>query len=46
MPPRISTNIVVRYTGAVARSPPASEELSSAEQIFTRALGGPTIHQL
>jgi hexosaminidase len=25
---------------------PALEELSSAEQIFTKALGGPTIHQL
>ncbi len=30
----------------VAEVAPALEELSSAEQIFTKALGGPTIHQL
>ena len=35
------------YPAAVAAEvAPALEELSSAEQIFTRALGGPTIHQL
>jgi len=35
------------YPAAVAAEvAPALEELSSAEQIFTKALGGPTIHQL
>lgn len=35
------------YPAAIAAEvAPALEELSSAEEIFTRALGGPTIHQL